>query len=619
MAVFLNNLDDFIAPGQACVNPVFSGPAAAAGTGGATARITLQSDLSTTEFDIKATSLIVEPNLIRTRTVADHKVASVSLNDCLACSGCVTSAETVLIQEQSQDKLLARMAARRGIIVVAISPQSRASLAHSLGMSSLDAFLRCATVLKAHGVAYVADTSSAGDIALLEAREEFMARYRSERCCEGSGSSFSGALWQAPPFTTAVSATRIRRIIPPSLGTQEDVAVVGHVTSQELPRSLPMLVSSCPGWVCFAEKTQPQALSFMSTAKSAQQILGVVVKRLLFPPARVSEAITMGGQSSAAEPPFVVSVQPCFDKKLEASRLDFSHDEWGSGGSVREVDLVLSTAELLQMLHSLLLTQQQQQQSGTSSSVKDLLAAVPPDTPLGCDSTEALLRRFSADGQHLVSAADSNGGSGAFLDYVLRYAAQEVCGVNMWGAHGSPRPLLPWESGRNADMAEVEITGSDSSGGVGVPIEMSEPSACVPGPRKLRCAKVYGFRNVQSLLLKLKRGKCDLDLVEVMACPSGCVNGGGQIKSNAVEGGAVGNETLAEARARILAVEAELHAGVQVERPEDSPLARFLYGPEHTGGAGIGAPLSTRALELFHTRYHAVPKLEMVAPLAAKW
>ena len=611
--MFLNNLDDFIAPSQACVNPLFAGSSAgggAGGGGGGTAgRITLESDLSTTEYDLRAPPVIVEPNLIKTKTVANQKIASVSLNDCLACSGCVTSAETVLIQEQSHDKLLARLSDRDGIVVVAISPQSRASIATALGLSSAEAFLRIASVLKAGGVTYVADTSSAGDVALLEAREEFMARYRSSR---GSGGS-SAAQWVMPPYTTAASATRVRQIDPTAAAaalSSPSSDVVGPVTASALQRSLPVLVSSCPGWVCYAEKTQPQALAFMSTAKSAQQILGVVLKQLLFPHGKGQGAV------------YVVSVQPCFDKKLEASRLDFAHDT--DQAQEREVDLVLSTAELLSLLHALLVMQGLAPTGSDSSaaSMAALLRAVAPDAPHGSDATEALLRRFSADGSRLVAASDSHGGSGGYLDYVFRYAAAELCGADLWGAAsaGGGRPALDWRAGRNPDMAEVELVpapiGMDV---VADPEHQQGTNEAASGRPSLRFARVYGFSNIQSVLLKLKRGKCDLDFVEVMACPSGCVNGGGQLKgpsaSSTLSVSEEGHrESPSEARARVARVEAEFHAATDVARPEDSPLARFLYDQ-----SGIGAPLSARALELFHTRFHAVPKLELVAPLAARW
>ena len=97
----------------------------------------------------------------------------------LAISGCVTSAETVLIQEQSYEKLLDKLSSssnHKSVIAVAISPNSKASIAHFLGMDTVECFLRIAAVLKSIGVTYVLDASSGGDVALVEAREEFLKR-----------------------------------------------------------------------------------------------------------------------------------------------------------------------------------------------------------------------------------------------------------------------------------------------------------------------------------------------------------------------------------------------------------------------------------------------------------
>ena len=61
-------------------------------------------------------------------------------------------------------------------IVIAISPNSLASIAQFLNMNSAECFLRIASVLKQLGASYVIDASSAGDVALVEAREEFLLR-----------------------------------------------------------------------------------------------------------------------------------------------------------------------------------------------------------------------------------------------------------------------------------------------------------------------------------------------------------------------------------------------------------------------------------------------------------
>ena len=83
---------------------------------------------------------------------------------------------------------------------------------------------------------------------------------------------------------------------------------------------LPLFTSSCPGWVCYAEKTQPAVLPLIATTKSAQQIIGSVLKALIRPLLNSREA---GGAEVHQRPRdiFHVAVMPCYDKKLEASRL----------------------------------------------------------------------------------------------------------------------------------------------------------------------------------------------------------------------------------------------------------------------------------------------------------
>ena len=110
--------------------------------------------------------------------------------------------------------------------------------------------------------------------------------------------------------------------------------------------------------------------------------------------------------------------------------------------------------------------------------------------------------------------------AGGYLDFILKYAAQHLFGILLTDQEldsGSPR--LDIKLGRNADFKEYTLLSPTSQ-----PL--------------LKFARAYGFRNIQNLVRKLKikrtRGD-DLPLyhfVEVMACPSGCINGGGQLKSD---------------------------------------------------------------------------------------
>lgn len=186
-SVFLNNLDDFIAPSQACVNPTVAAKLAptskaipTSSGSGKPGKVTLMADYSTTDYE-DYVKPVVQPDLIKTKAAAtgDQAVATVSLNDCLACSGCVTSAEAVLIAEQSNQKFLSKLqnlSHSNEIVIVQLSPNSRSSLADFLGISPIEVFILVSAALKSRGVSYVVDAASGADVFLMETRAEFLRR-----------------------------------------------------------------------------------------------------------------------------------------------------------------------------------------------------------------------------------------------------------------------------------------------------------------------------------------------------------------------------------------------------------------------------------------------------------
>lgn len=102
----------------------------------------------------------------------------------------------------------------------------------------------------------------------------------------------------------------------------------------------------------------------------------------------------------------------------------------------------------------------------------------------------------------------------------------------------------------------------------------------------LTAAKCYGFRNIQNYVQKLKRSKCNYDYIEIMACPSGCINGGGQIR------GATAGE-----RKQILS---------EIELPcSDSS---FEMEQEMERVKEEWATLNPNWTKLLYTQYHAVEK-----------
>lgn len=154
-------------------------------------------------------------------------------------SGCITSAESVLITLQSHMEVLnflegnppASSSAHK-VPVLSIAPQCLASLSATLSSSSSEpAGLRqvmrrvtafCTQVL---GFEHVYDTTFARHISLLEHTREFWERKQGD--------------------------------------------------------TLPMLASACPGWICYAEKTHAEMLPFISRTKSPQQVMGTLVKSWL--------------------------------------------------------------------------------------------------------------------------------------------------------------------------------------------------------------------------------------------------------------------------------------------------------------------------------------------------
>ncbi|KFO89446.1 Cytosolic Fe-S cluster assembly factor NARFL, partial [Buceros rhinoceros silvestris] len=406
--------------------------------------------------------------------------AKITLNDCLACSGCITSAESVLITQQSHEELCRTLAfnktaapTEQKLVVVSVSPQSRASLAAKCRMGVVETAKKLTAFLKSLGkcVHYVFDTTFSRNFSLLESQREFVKRFRKQ---------------------------------------------------VEDKKALPMLASACPGWICYAEKTHGSfIIPYISTAKSPQQVMGSLVKGCFAEQQHLTPAQI-----------YHVTVMPCYDKKLEASRPDFFNQEY----QTRDVDCVITTGEVLKLL----------EQEGVSLS--DVNPA-PLDTMFGSVAEEEL-------------TGHAGGGSGGYLEHIYRHAAKELFGIQVDAIHYKPL--------KNKDFQEVTLEKD--------------------GVVLLQFALAYGFRNIQNLVQKLKRGKSPYHYVEVMACPSGCLNGGGQIKLD----GESSKDQLQHVE--------RLYESLKTEVPEKNRTVSELY-ERWLGGAGSG-----RAAEALHTQYHAVEK-----------
>ncbi|KAI5077738.1 hypothetical protein GOP47_0007562 [Adiantum capillus-veneris] len=408
----------------------------------------------------------------------DTTPVRVTLHDCLACSGCITSAETVMLEQQSVDEFMKQVSSEDKAVIVSISPQSRASLACYYGITPLQALKKLTTFFKSLGVKAVFDTSCSRDMSLIESCEEFIKMYKAQ----GKTNCF------------------------------------------------PLLASSCPGWVCYAEKTlDPYILPHISSVKSPQQTMGAIIKRFA--------SFNMGLRVDQIHH---VTVMPCYDKKLEASRDDFlfsieEGNEEAGAGKFTEVDCVLTSGEMLELLQA-------------KCSDFTLLDESPIDR---------MLTNVDETG-HLYG---SRGGSGGYAECIFRHAARELFNKEL-PSHLEFRTL------RNSDFKELTLE--------------------VEGEVVLRFACCYGFRNIQNLVRKVKSGKCQYQFVEIMACPSGCLNGGGQIKPKKGQSG----------KDLIQSLETAYLNEVDVSDPFENPIIKGLYD------FWLGYPGSEKSIQIMHTGYH---------------
>ncbi|CAM8932817.1 unnamed protein product [Rhodiola kirilowii] len=311
-----------------------------------------------------------------------------------ALSGCITSAETVMLEKQSLDEFLSHLEKNKAVII-SLSPQSRAALAVQYGLSShqivsrnhsyyvfirismfpLDVFKKLTTFFKSLGVKAVYDTSCSRDISLSESCNEFVARYRNSRPGKKQG------------------------------------------------RNLPMLASACPGWICYAEKTLGSyILPYISSVKSPQQVMGATIKHHL------SKKLGL-----RPEEIYHVSVMPCYDKKLEASRDDFVFAIESEGDihnsavvKIAEVDSVLTTGEVLDLIQA-----------------KCVDFRTMEESPL-----DRLFTNVNDEGQLF----GVNGSSGGYAETIFRHAAKEIFGKEIVGP-------LEFKTIKNSDFREVTWEG----------------------------------------------------------------------------------------------------------------------------------------------------------------
>ena len=109
----------------------------------------------------------------------------------------------------------------------------------------------------------------------------------------------------------------------------------------------------------------------------------------------------------------------------------------------------------------------------------------------------------------------------------------------------------------------------------------------------VKVAVVSGLNNANEVLTKVKNGEADYHFIEIMCCPGGCVNGGGQ----PIQPSSVRNFTdLRALRAQALYTQDE---NMPLRKSHENPLIKKAYEEF------LGEPGSHKAHELLHTTYVA--------------
>ncbi len=219
----------------------------------------------------------------------------------------------------------------------------------------------------------------------------------------------------------------------------------------------------------------------------------------------------------------VVSLMPCTAKKFEAKRPEFTKEE------IADVDHVITTTEVSKMI-------------AEAGIMFNELIPDSFDLPLG----------FKTGGGVIF------GNSGGVTEAALRYAYEKLSGEKL----------------KNTDFKMVRGTDGIRSASVEV------------GEAQLKVGVVHSLSNARQMCKDIIAGKSDYDFIEVMACPGGCIVGGGQPVSF--------DKDFKEKRTRgIFNCDKQL----QLHKPQDNPYVNDLYENK------LGAIGGHKAHGLLHTKY----------------
>ncbi len=288
--------------------------------------------------------------------------------------------------------------------------------------------------------------------------------------------------------------------------------------------ALPMMTSCSPGWIKFIEHQFPQLLPNLSTCKSPQQMFGALAK-------------TYYAQKRNIDPADIVSVSvmPCTAKKFEADR-----PEMRSSG-YKDVDYVLTTRELAVMIKQ-----------------------------AGIDFESLKEEKYDSIMGQSTGAAVIFGATGGVMEAALRTAYELVTGRE-----------VPFDG-----LNITPVRGMEGVKEASVKIEGTLPEWKFLEGAILNTAIAHGLVNAKKVMELVDSGKANYHFIEIMACPGGCLGGGGQPIPTNMEIRMKRNKAIYQE-----------DAGMPIRKSHENPEVALIYKEF------LEKPLGHTSHKLLHTTY----------------
>ena len=243
--------------------------------------------------------------------------------------------------------------------------------------------------------------------------------------------------------------------------------------------------SECPGRTFYAQKKiGKNIINHLSKIKSPQQIFSILIRE------KIKNFV-----NNSIDDVYICSIASCFDKKIESIQ------------NKNEINCVLSTIELVDKI---------------KNEIENFDFNFEFKNYFTFEIFENLLEKFNNNNnkniENLINFLIKNKNNSNFYSpiYLFKnnYSSNNYIEFMIYKITSENKNIyIERKTGKNKDFNEILIYDSE---------------------KKLikKFCLAYGFRNIQKIVNDFKNNKLNYDFIEIMACPGGCINGGGQIREN---------------------------------------------------------------------------------------